>query len=122
MEFDDFNTADAHAVGAELRIKTKDGKETDCYIKLAGHDSPLWQKITRERQRANMIADLTKLDYVSTDAVDYAKATLDWRGFTDNGENLPFSEEKAMQLYIAAPYILEQVDDFISDYRNFTKG
>ena len=122
MELADFNTADDHATGAEMQVKTRGGEPTDCYIKLVGYDSPLWQKIMRERQRMQMVSDLAEVGYIDTDALDYARATLDWRGFTDNGEEIEFSIEKACQLYVSAPYILEQVGEFVSSHVNFTKG
>lgn len=119
MELSDFNTADSHGEGSEMQVRKPDGELTDCYIKLVGIDSPLWRDIVRERQRLSLSASLSG---ESNDAseTDISKATIGWRGFTDNGDEVEFSTEKAKQLYLAAPYILDQADVFIANRANFT--
>jgi len=124
MDIADFHTAASHQEGAEMRVRKPDGSYSDCYIALIGIDSPQWREIVKNRSRSDMRKVINNDEKTDEDekAEDLAKATVSWRGFTDNGEDIDFSLEKVEQLYKAAPYIADQVDMFIANRANFIKG
>lgn len=133
MDIKDLYTSDLHEDGAEMRVKNQYGDDTDMYISLAGVDSKLWrhEKIRGEREALNRYKKLESGSIDLEKSVDeaakltaelLANITLGWRGFTSEGQELEFSREKAAELYLCAPYIREQVDNFFSNRVNFTKG
>ena len=123
MELNSLYTAQAHNAGAEMRLLGPDGSSTDVYLLIAGVDSDVWRKAIRESQRAaveRLVAGEASEE--KDNATLLSMATLDWRGLTDNGEEVEFSPEKAEELYRNAPYIADQVDRFIAKRANFTQG
>ena len=48
--------------------------------------------------------------------------TIGWRGLNDGKAEVEFSKERALQLYDNSPNIATQLDRFIADRKNFTKG
>jgi hypothetical protein len=122
MELAKLETKLAHERGAELRVIGPDGKtKTDFYITVVGLDSAVWRSMMRDYQREMVQASITgdKVDHDKRSPEMLAKATLSWRGLTDNGEEVAFSQETAEQLYFNAPYIADQLDNFIAKRKNF---
>jgi hypothetical protein len=123
MELNDLLTTESHGVGAEMRVRGPDGNLTDCYITLVGVDSDLWDKVmTESRDTLIKAGKQGRNAIVKIKAGMIADASLAWRGFTFNGEEIEFSREKALELYISAPYIMTQCDGFIAERANFMKG
>lgn len=120
MEISELHTAEAHATGAEMQVETPEGKKLDCFIMLPGVDSAKWRGISRRMERETILAK----DDEAKDAIEakgLADAALDWRGFTQDGKELPFSNEALFDLFKNAPYIKDQVNYFIGTRKNFTK-
>ena len=120
MNINELYTLDCHDAGAEMQVLDENGKKTDIYIVLAGVDSKLFRKAKNELRR-EILKDVAA-DYEGLRAKKLADVTLRWRGFTDNDEELIFTRELAEQLYLNAPYIMDQADRFINQRVNFTKG
>lgn len=119
MELNDLFTTPAHEAGAEMRVRDMLGNETDCYLLLVGMDSKAWQNASIKHRRSLIEPDADLYELKIQFMTD---ATIGWRGFTDQGNELEFSKEKAEQLYRSAPYIVEQADQFIGNRANFMKG
>ena len=117
MDINNLYTQDLHDEGAEMQVKDAEGNPLDCFITLVGVDSKRWRDLLRGQQRK-----LQAGGYDADGAGLLAGATLSWRGFTANGEDLPFSKEAAALLYEKAPYIAQQVDLFIANRTNFTRS
>jgi len=122
MELGKLETRQAHESGAEMRVIGPDGEFTDLYLKILGVDSALWRGLVKEIERKISEAvtlgedpDIDKAEYI-------ARAVVGWRGAEENGEELPFSEERLRQLLKDAPYICDQADRFMSKRVNFTGG
>jgi len=128
MDINKLYTSDAHEEGAEMQVIGLDGKHLECWITVAGLDSKRYRKALRDNRRsliekaANRKDGDDEIDTEESTADTLARATIGWRGFTDNGEELEFSTELAKQLYLSAPYIADQVDAFSADRANFIKG
>lgn len=54
-------------------------------------------------------------------AESFAAVTSTWHLWLDGGL-VPFSKEKAIEIYIRFPWIREQIDVFVSNRKNFIKG
>jgi hypothetical protein len=92
------------------------------YIRVVGLDSDKWRTAMRETKRRILTDskdDREKADYELDQLVD---ATLDWRGFMSDGEELKFTKKRVRDLYKNAPYIRDQVDRFIAERANFTQS
>ena len=44
---------------------------------------------------------------------------MDWEGISENGEKLDCNQDNAKRLFAAAPWLKEQVDEFIGDRSHF---
>lgn len=117
MELKSLYTAEAHESGAELQVKNPvTGELTDFYITIAGVDSKTYREALRNYQRA--IVSKKEADELEL----LVAVTKGWRGLESEGKPVEFSADKARELYENAPPIAQQVDRFIVDRRNFTKG
>jgi hypothetical protein len=128
MEFNDLLTSEAHEEGAEINIVNPvTGKPTDAYIKVMGIDSVAFQSSQRKK-RNKMIAMLSEkkaLDEtyeIDSDISALASITIGWRGIEQNGEAMKFTPKACEELYRKSPGLRQQVDAFVGDRRNFTKG
>jgi hypothetical protein len=122
MDIKDLYTAQKHEEGAECQIHDESGNFLDMYIRVVGLDSDKWRTAMRETKRRILTDskdDREKADYELDQLVD---ATLDWRGFMSDGEELKFSKKRVRDLYKNAPYIRDQVDRFIAERANFTQS
>lgn len=109
-------TLKEHNAGAEMQVRNKEGKLCDMFISVVGKDSKLWRNLEHEL-RVKTFKNEGDLQENRAEAL--ACATLGWRGFNSKGKKLKFSKAKIKELYINAPYILEQVDLFLDDRSNF---
>lgn len=125
MDIDDLMTRDAHESGAELRIvNPKTGKKTDIYIKLMGVDSRAFRKAQKAAIRKVIAAkgNLNEDEFLDEDIEQLVAITIGWRGAKRNGKEFEFNEANCRELYSQSPAIADQVDRFIGNRANFTKG
>lgn len=132
FEISEFETTDV----ADMPVKNpKNGKpmmdgKLAVVIKLAGRDSEIYRKVSRElaNKRAEAIraagADAQPTDDdLENEALDLLSAlTLGWVGIAANGEPYPFSQENARKLYERLPWLREEVDRFVGNRANFMKA
>lgn len=127
MEFDALCTRDAHEEGAEVQIlDPSSGKLTDFHIKVLGPDSREWRKAMKADLRRvwsrKKGEELTEEDLLDSDVDKLVAVTVGWRGLKSNGEEMPFTKDACKTLYERSPRVMDQVDMFLADSRNFTKG
>jgi hypothetical protein len=113
MDIAELKTRQAHDDGAEMRVSGPDGKLTDFYIRLVGVDSEQWEKTLRAAEKASLKGKEPNLPEL------VASMVIDWRGLKNNGVDVPFSKESALDLLKNAPYICTQCDKFAADRVNF---
>jgi len=118
MNIEDLYTVESHESGAEMQVNDESGKALDMYITLAGIDSRVLRQAKSKLQREILTGDDT--DDLRADAL--ASCTIGWRGFMNNGIELKFTTDMAKQLYMNAPYVMDQADVFINQRVNFTKS
>ena len=119
MKLNDLYTAEIHDDGAEVNIKDGEGNNTKLFIKVRGVDSKAVRKHNKRQQKA-YIECLRKDQEFDDDKwlIDgLVSATIGWRGITEK-----YDEKLCKELYENAPYVREQVDEFIADRANFTKA
>jgi hypothetical protein len=117
MDIKGLYTVEKHEDGAELRIVSPlDGELTDFYIKVQGIDSKAYRTAVRA-----IIASYWPNEE-GGEAELLAAVTIGWRGLNDGKAEVEFSKERALQLYDNSPNIATQLDRFIADRKNFTKG
>jgi hypothetical protein len=127
MELDSFDTITLSNKGVEFALKDlRTNKDTDAFITVIGRDSDEYRAIRTERTR--MLADRAsagqsdeftqaELDTLACELL--GRCTKGWRGITQKGEAIVFSEKAAMDLYAKYPAIREQVNVFIGERANF---
>ena len=120
MEIDQLLTVEDHEKGARMNVEDQSGKKTDIILILAGMDSKKYSKAKTMLSRE--ILSEPNGDTEEMRAKALSKITLGWEGLTDKNEPVEFSQKKAKNLYSGAPYIMNQVDAFVIDRANFTKG
>lgn len=131
MDIDDLYTVPHHEKGAELQLFSPvDGKKIEVFLMLRGVDSAAFRSAEISGKRE--VALIIKNDDLSDDekaqkqleviAGMLARITLGWRGLTSKRKKLGFNHEAATNLYLNSPAIAKQVDKFVSNRKNFTKG
>lgn len=120
MNPNELYTLENHETGAEMQVEDQNGKKIKAFITLAGVDSKLFRKAKNELRR-EILKDVAA-DFEVTRAKKLADVTLGWRGFTDKGKKIIFTRDLAEQLYLNAPYLMDQADRFINQRVNFMKG
>jgi len=118
MDIENLYTLDLHEAGAEMQVKDESGKPLEMYISIVGVDSKAWKKASSELRRAVFAGGDSEDERIKT----IVSCTIGWRGFESKGKELEFTEENIKGLYVNAPYILDQIDVFVGDRANFTKG
>mgnify|MGYP005989872345 CR=1 FL=1 len=117
MDVKQLYTLDAHEEGSEVQIKDPSTNEpTDFYIKVKGVDSRSYRDAVRKYHR-KLLKDEEGGEIDLLVAV-----TIDWRGLKSGKDTVKFTEEAARNLYENAPNVASQVDRFIAERVNFTKG
>jgi len=119
MDIEYLYTVDDHESGAEMQVNGPNGKPLDMFITVAGVDSKRWRKALHKgmSKRIKKSGDSDDIE-----AESLAEAILGWRGFMSDGKELKHSKAQAKKLLVNAPYIALQVDRFIANRANFTKG
>lgn len=121
MDFDQLLTQDAHQEGAEVQIVNPNtGEKTDVYIKVLGPDSKEFRASVKAALRKMIENDPS--DDFETDIEQIAAVTVGWRGLMKDGKEMDFTKKACKELYRKSPRIFDQVNRFIGDYKNFTKG
>jgi len=120
MNPNELYTLESHETGAEMQVQDEIGKKLDAFITLAGVDSKMFRKAKNELRR-EILKDVAA-DYESIRAKKIADVTLGGRGFNDGDDELIFNRDLVEQLYLNAPYLMDQADRFINQRINFTKG
>ena len=118
--------------GATLTLMSPDGsgEPTDIQIVCYGPDSHVVTKLRREQSDRRLARarrpgggkKVTAAELEAEDCAFLATATKGWSNMQENGKDLPFSYEEALRVYREYPWIMEQVNRFIADRANFTKG
>lgn len=125
MELSSLETASIHEAGAEVTILHPVTREaTDFKIRVMGMDSKAWRKEKKrlERQILSRAASGEEIDTDELEIDALVNATLGWSGLVKEGKPVKFSKKVCKQLYTEAPTVRDQVDRFIGNRANFTKG
>ena len=96
-------------------------------IRLKGRDSSTYRQSERviRDKRIDSLRNQQNWDAKDQDneSLELLSACfIDWEGVFDNGDPLECTPENARRLMRAAPFIFEQVDLFVADRANFTRG
>ena len=125
MTFDlaKLDTAKVAEEGAELRVAhPTTGEDLGITITLIGTDSKTFRDISKSRATASLKKKTREidLDQNESDAVELlAKCTKGWTGITENGKEVAFSYDNAVQIYTKYLWLREQIDRFMADRSNF---
>ncbi|MFW0776360.1 MAG: hypothetical protein ACN2B6_01390 [Rickettsiales bacterium] len=128
MEFNDLLTQDLHEEGAEVEIiSPATGEKTGFFIKVMGMDSLEFQKAQKKLRNQAIKAlqektSITEEDEIESEINQLVAITVGWKGIEVDGKDKPFTKEACKQLYTKSPGIRQQVDRFVGDRLNFTKG
>ena len=125
MTFDlaTLDTSKVAEEGAELLVShPTTGEDLGITIILIGTDSKTFRDISKSRATASLKKKTREidLDQNESDAVELlAKCTKGWTGITENGKEVAFSYDNAVQLYTKYLWLREQIDRFMADRSNF---
>lgn len=119
MKLNELYTTESCEVGAEVQIKDGLGNLTNLYIKIKGVDSKAVRQHNKIQRKAYIESLRSEKPYDEDKYLidGLVKATIGWRGTTDK-----FSQKACRELYENAPFVCEQLDEFIAERANFTKA
>ena len=125
MSFDlaKLDTAKVAEEGAELRVAhPTTGEDLGITITLIGTDSKTFRDISKSRATASLKKKTREidLDQNEQDSIELlARCTKGWSGITENGKDIPFGHENAVEIYTKYLWLREQIDRFMADRSNF---
>ena len=125
MTFDlaKLDTSKVAEEGAELLVShPTTGEDLGIQITLIGTDSKTFRDISKSRATASLKKKSREidLDQNEQDSIELlAKCTKGWTGITENGKEVAFSYDNAVQLYTKYLWLREQIDRFMADRSNF---
>jgi hypothetical protein len=91
-------------------------------ITVVGTYSKTYRRVQNEQRLKNLKGRRTQLtpegiDQKANEAI--ARCVTAWSGFTSEGKPFPYTEENAVALFQAAPWIREQVEEAMGDHAAF---
>ena len=139
MKLAQFDTRKLSEEGVDLHVQNLDGEyayfgsgenKKPFTLKMLGKDSKKYRAENAKVQDwiRSQIAiksenkDAKALDQDEAAAVDIAMTaalTVGWYLVDDEGKEVPFSEQKAAELYLEHPVIFEQARRFVENRKNF---
>ena len=119
MKLQDIYTVDDHELGAEVRIRDGNGKLTPLYIKCKGLDSVSYRKQLKIQKKKYQDAMLQNHEIDEDVFIIEAlvESVIGWRGTDEE-----YSKELCTDLLVNAPFVRDQLDEFMSNRANFTKA
>lgn len=127
MDLNRFDTKTKANAGIEFALNDlRTGKPTDAKFRIVGSDSEHFQRLKAERSRkvAKRLQE-TGAEALTPEEMDemacemLAACTLGWSGLNHDGKPVPFSTEKAKEVYSQYPAIRDQINLAIADRANF---
>ena len=125
MTFDlaKLDTAKVAEEGAELRVAhPTTGEDLGITITLIGTDSKTFRDISKIRATMALKKKTREidLDQNEQDSIELlARCTKGWSGITENGKEVAFNHENAVDIYTKYLWLREQIDRFMVDRSNF---
>tara|TARA_R110000850_G_scaffold178071_1_gene304002 strand:+ start:91 stop:501 length:411 start_codon:yes stop_codon:yes gene_type:complete len=136
MDITKLYTLEAHNRGSEINIICVDddnesglkiGDYTEVFLTVSGEDSRAWAEAKLECHRKSRDATIAnemdehKKNLFIAEAL--ADAVIDWRGVDDkDGNPLNFDRALLAEFFFNTKPVADQVDRFIVNRSNFTKG
>lgn len=123
MELARFDTLTNANAGVEIELKDlKTGMGSGAFVRVLGSDGDVFQRLKSDRTRkiAKRLQE-TGGESLPQEEIDdmtcemLAACTINWRGLTDGGKEVPFSLERAKAVYRQYPAIRDQVNIAIGD-------
>lgn len=119
--FDDYATLQLRDPITDEVLTDNDGNPVT--ITLYGRDSSVYRQAENREANKRLSKRKFKATKEQLDASGLeilAACTKDWSGIEWEGELMSCSQDNARKLYKAAPWVREQVDEFVDDRANFT--
>lgn len=125
MKLKKYDTVAACDAGAELQLKDPfTGELTEDFITLVGVDSNTFkagQRRLHDFYASHGDATIPYEAVLEAQNGVLADCTRSWRLKDDDGKDIPFSRDAAVELYTAYPRIKDQVNAFIGGVANFRR-
>ena len=102
------------------------GEDTDIRIELNSPDSKAFQAVSHKLayRRLDMSSKrrTVSAEKAEQDNIQFlAENTVGWQGVEENGQTVPFTTSKAVELYTKFRWLRDQVDSFMGERKNFFK-
>lgn len=109
-------------IAQDLRVLFPDNTDTGVTLRVVGSDSSAFRAVAKKYAQKYLGAERPSVDEMDEQNAELcASCIVGWTGLTENGEDLPYSAAKALEL-MSKPelgFIREQVEGFISKRANF---
>lgn len=122
MDLRRFDSVTRSEAGVECKLLDPMTKsDSGASLVLFGVDSSIYKQIEKEQQaRHKNLGRALSVEEIYEDTIEKAaRMTKDWKGFSLDGKELPFSQEEAKKVYKAYPYIFDAAATFMFTRTNF---
>jgi hypothetical protein len=113
---------DLFPIAQDLRVLFPDGTDTGVTLRVIGSDSSKFRAVAKKYAQLSLGKEHPTVDEMDNQNAELcAVCVVGWTGLTENGEELPYSQEKALELMRKPEltFIREQVEGFVSKRANF---
>jgi hypothetical protein len=137
MDISELMTQDAHEEGVEVEIfhpserEEVDGKRQKkslgVFFTVLGVDSKAYQiavkkAVNSQISRFKDTGALSEGATIDLEIAQIAAVIIGWRGIESGETEVPYSSQKCLELMTKSPWMRAQIDEFIGERKNFTKG
>lgn len=121
MDIEDFLTRPEAEEGVKFPLKTVEGEETEHYLIVLGSESAPWREV--KRKALEKAVKKLRGQAVETGETDFDVNSSVFLGRLIKSWSFPHrcDFESASKFLYDAPYIMDQLDLFVSDQSNFRK-
>lgn len=122
MEIGRFDSVKKAEEGVELILLDPVTKsDTGAALVLFGMDSSFYKAARAEIDQRNKALGraLSPEENRDQTAELLSRCTKGWRGLTENGKEIPYSQAKAKELYLAYPELADRAAAFVFNRANF---
>ena len=127
MELKQYDTINSVENPIEFNILDWDDQPTDAFVTVVGIGSKVYEKHNKKIERLQSLSakrgkepDQDELNELYVDML--VACTKAWKGFKEDGKDIPFEEDNVRDIYTRYPYIRNFVMKSVMDIRAFVKN
>ena len=129
MDISELMTQGAHEEGAEVEIFHPEDRDKSMgvFFAVLGIDSMAFQSAEKKAYNKQVVTyrksgELSEDQTIELEIAQIVAVVTGWRGIENGTKDVPYSKEKCLELMTKSPWLRKQIERFVDERKNFTKG